>query len=121
MSRKRRKTSKDEVDSLYQRCQYCKSHRGARFFNRHEAACKARWIVRNETHQQQSIISVGNSSTIQLQYHLPEGFMEGSSEMRLEDTIIDSEADAPDQLDVSESRDSSKLIEPNPSKQIIFF
>lgn len=47
--------------------------------------------------------------------------MEGSSEMRLEDTIIDSEADAPDQLDVSESRDSSKLIEPNPSKQIIFF
>ena len=40
--------------------------------------------------------------------------MEGSSEMQLEDTIMDSEAD---QLDVSESRDSSELVEPNLSKR----
>jgi hypothetical protein len=116
MSRKKRKTSKDEVDSLYQRCQYCKAHRGARFFNRHEAACKARWIIRNETHQHQSTTTVENSSTIQLQYHLPEGFMEGCSEMRQEDTIMDPKAD---QLDVSGSRDSSELVEPNLSEQNI--
>lgn len=104
MPRKRRKTSKDEVDSLYQKCRYCKAHRGARFFNRHEAACKARWIIQNETHQQRSATTVENSSTIQ--YHLPEVFMEGSSEMRLEATITDLEADQ---------------LEPNLSKRIIFF
>lgn len=109
MSRKRRKTSKDEVDTLYRRCQYCKAHRGARFFNRHEAACKARWIIRNETHQSKTTASVEKSSTTQLQYHLPvEGIMEGSSEMRLEDTI-NKESEA-DQLDVSESRDSTELV-----------
>lgn len=64
-------------------------------------------------HQQQSTITVENSSTIQLQHHLPEGFMEEStsSEMRLED-----------QLDVSEFRDSSEIVETNlPSKHIVFF
>ena len=108
ISQKRWKTSKDEVDSLCWRCRYCKAHQGARFFDCHEAACKAQWIIQNEMHQQQS-------STTQLQYHLPEGFIQGSSKMWLEDTIMDSEAD---QLDVSDSRE---LVEPNLSKQIIFF
>jgi len=51
MSRKKRKTSKVEIDLLYRKCRYCKAHRTTHFFDQHETACKAQWIIRNENQQ----------------------------------------------------------------------
>jgi hypothetical protein len=51
MSRKKRKTSKVEIGLLYRKCRYCKAHRTTHFFDRHETACKAQWIIRNENQQ----------------------------------------------------------------------
>jgi hypothetical protein len=112
MSRKKRKISKDEVDHLYRKCRYCQAHRGARFFDRHEAACKARWIIQNETHQlSQSTTTIENASAIQPHNHLPGNFVEGSSVMRLEDIVEEA-----DQLDVSEASRASAVKEPNLSE-----
>jgi hypothetical protein len=51
MLRKKRKTSKVEISLLYRKCRYCKAHRPTHFFDRHETACQAQWIIRNENQQ----------------------------------------------------------------------
>ena len=51
MSRKKRKTSKVEIDLLYRKCRYCKAHQTTHFFDWHETACKAQWIIRNQNQQ----------------------------------------------------------------------
>ena len=92
MSRKRRKTSKDEFEQVYRKCRYCKAHRDTRLFDRHVIACKARWIIQNENRQLLSqITTTAETTSIQPQVQLPEGFMEGSSGMQLEDTIMEAE------------------------------
>ena len=49
MSQKKQKTSKIEIDLLYWKCQYCKAHRTTHFFDQHETACKAQWVIHNKT------------------------------------------------------------------------
>ncbi|KAF8804428.1 hypothetical protein BYT27DRAFT_7106461 [Phlegmacium glaucopus] len=43
-----KKSGKLQVDALQQKCRYCKTHRGARGFDKHEAWCKKTWMIRKE-------------------------------------------------------------------------
>ena len=55
-------------------------------------ACKARWTIQNEDRQLLSqTTTTAETTTIQPQVQLPEGFVEGSSGMQLEDTIMEAE------------------------------
>jgi len=91
MPRGRRKSSKGEIAQLYRKCRYCKAHRNAHFFNRHEAACKIQYIIRNEDRQ---LHSCATSSTLAIEnMGDPVGidgvdFMEASSTMPLENTLV---------------------------------
>jgi hypothetical protein len=107
MARKRRKISKDEVDHLYRKCQYCKAHRNTRLFDRHEAACKAIWIVQNESRQlllSKSVTAIENAGPTRHQDQLG-NFMEGSSKMQVEDIVVEA-----DPLNMA------RASEPNPSQ-----
>jgi hypothetical protein len=106
MPRKRRKTAKDEVEHLFQKCRYCKAHRDVRFFDRHETACKTRWIIHNEN--QQHSMGMENPGAIQPQDQL-EDFMRGSGKMQLDDNVVE---EVDETLDMSLD---SGVKEPNPS------
>lgn len=45
----RRSTHKKlQVEKLERKCRYCKTHRSARGFDKHEVWCKKTWIIRRE-------------------------------------------------------------------------
>ena len=43
-----KKSGKIQVDKLERKCRYCKTHRSARRFDKHEAWCKKTWMIRKE-------------------------------------------------------------------------
>jgi hypothetical protein len=43
-----KKPGKIQVDKLERKCRYCKTHRSARGFDKHEAWCKKTWMIRKE-------------------------------------------------------------------------
>ena len=94
MSRRRRKTSKDEFDQVYRKCHYCKAHRDTWLFDRHVIACKTRWQSENQR-LLSHITTTVETRTIQPQAQLPEDFVEGSNGVQLAeelDTFLTSSA-----------------------------
>jgi len=91
MARQKRKSSKAEIEKFYRKCRYCKANRNTRLFDKHEAACKTRWIIRLEKNQrlrsESSALEYttrGTMSTIQPQDRQEncmdrDDFIEGSS------------------------------------------
>jgi hypothetical protein len=99
MPRKKRKTSKVEINLLYRKCQYCQVHRTTRFFDRHESACKAQWIIRNEnqqTHTHPTPITTAIQNAGAIQGGFTDEFMEGCNAMQIEDTVAVVETDSLD-------------------------
>jgi hypothetical protein len=98
MPRKKRKTSKVEINLLYRKCQYCQAHRTTHFFDRHESACKAQWIIRNENHPHPTPITMAiqNAGAIQGGFTDNYEFMEGCNAMQIEDTVAIVETDSLD-------------------------
>jgi hypothetical protein len=93
MPRKKRKTSKAEINLLYRRCRYCQAHQTTHFFDRHKSACKAQWIIRNEnqqTHPNPTPTTTENAGAIQGGFMSGE-FMEGCNAMQIEDTIVETD------------------------------
>ena len=43
-----KKSVKLQVEGLERKCRYCKTHRSARRFDKHEAWCKKTWMIRQE-------------------------------------------------------------------------
>ena len=43
-----KKSGKIQVDKLERKCRYCKTHRSARGFDKHEAWCRKTWMIRKE-------------------------------------------------------------------------
>jgi hypothetical protein len=106
MPRKRQKPLKAGID-LYRKCRYCKAHRSAHFFNRHETACKTPWIIRNEDRQQHFHATL--PSEIEPQDQLGgamdcEEFVEESSMIQLDDNpaVIVNSSDLSQQPNSSE-------------------
>jgi hypothetical protein len=98
MSRKKRKTSKAEINLLYRKCRYCQAHRTTHFFHRHESACKAQWIIRNEnqqahnTHPTPTTAIIENAGAIQGGFADSDKFMEGHNAMQIEDTVVEADS-----------------------------
>ena len=98
MPRKKRKTSKVEINLLYRKCRYCQAHRTTHFFDQHERACKVQWIIRNEN-QQTHLHPTPITTAIENPGAIRGGFTEsdeGCNAMQIEDTIV--EADSSDML-----------------------
>lgn len=94
MPRKKRKTSKVEIDLLYRKCRYCQAHRTKHFFDRHESACKVKWIIRNEDqhphpHPTPITTAMENSGAIQVGFTDSDKFMEGCNATQMEDTVVE--------------------------------
>lgn len=94
MPRKKRKTSKVEINLLYRKCRYCQAHRTTHFFDRHESACKAQWIIRNENqhphpHPTPITTVIENAGAFQGGFTDSDEFMEGRNVMQMEDTIVE--------------------------------
>jgi hypothetical protein len=96
MARKRRKTSKAEINLLYRKCRYCKAHRTINFFDRHERACKTQWVIRNE---HQPILSpptptaraLADVGTIRGDFMGCVEVREECSAMQLDDTVVEAD------------------------------
>ncbi len=84
MPRKRRKTSKYEVEHLYRKCHYCKTHRDARLFDRHETSCKARWTIQNEN-QCLPLVAIENPGAVPQDRF--EVVIEESSKMQVDNAV----------------------------------
>jgi hypothetical protein len=101
MARKRRKTSKAEIDLLYRKCRYCKAHRTTHFFDRHESACMTRWIIRNENRPKLTTTAVENAGAIVRGSIDCTEFMEECSTLLMQDTFA--EADSLDNPQVGDA------------------
>lgn len=115
MPRKKRKTSKVEINLLYRKCRYCQAHRTTHFFDRHEIACKAQWIIRNENqhphpHPTPITRTIENAGAIQEGFTDSDKFREKCNAMQREDTVVET-----DSLDMPRAGDAE---EPIPSELI---
>lgn len=43
-----KKSIKEKTENAYKKCKYCRTHRDARGFDKHHAACKLRFTIQNE-------------------------------------------------------------------------
>ena len=107
MPRKKRKTSKVEIGLLYRKCRYCKAHRTTHFFDRHESACKAQWIIRNEIHSHPTptTTAIENAGATQGGFMDSGEFTDGCNAMQVEDTLVET-----DSLDIPRAGDDEEPI-----------
>jgi hypothetical protein len=117
MPRKKRKTSKDEINLLYRKCRFCKAHQTMHFFDRHESACKVQWIIRNEnqqTHPHLTSIAMAmeNAGATQGGFMDSDKFMERCNTMQIEDTVVETDSEL---TDMPRAGDAN-LKEPIPSE-----
>ena len=81
-----------QVEKLERKCRYCKTHRNAQGFDKHEAWCKRTWIIRRELRELRAH-SMANQLHIEatpIPPKIPSSsdanneFVEGSSSMSME-------------------------------------
>jgi len=88
---------------LYWKCQYCKAHQTTHFFDQHETACKAQWIIHNKTHPHPTT-AIENAGAIPMDCG---ELMEGPNAMEI---VVET-----DLLDMSRTGDAE---EPIPSEYV---
>ena len=115
MPRKKRKTSKAEINQLYRKCRYCQAHRTTRFFDRHESACKVQWIIRNEN-QQTCLHPTPITTAIQNEGAMQGGFIDSDKFMEGCNVIEDTIAIAPVETDSLDMPFAGDAKEPIPSE-----
>jgi hypothetical protein len=86
-----KKSAKIQVERLYQRCCYCKTHHSTRGFDKHEAWCKKTWLIRKEHRQTQMPSATtegqakGMPSSLQVDLIAENECVEGSGSMPMAD------------------------------------
>ena len=81
-SKDAKKSSRLQLENLYRTCRYCNANRPTNRFDKHQKACKTKWVILNERRTRKTK-AAGKPEAVAIQRNEPE-FVQGSSSMQVD-------------------------------------